>query len=94
VVAIFVLEEADVPEPRCESPTDGRAQFAELLRCVYGPLLPGEAAAMFPDLALIARSAPLWRIRRPEGRWTVPQIVSDILLRSGPVSARSGVAVL
>jgi hypothetical protein len=57
----------------------GAARFAALQECIYGPLLPAEHQEQFSLLAAVAKRTPIYRIDRPEDRWTVDQIVKVIL---------------
>ncbi len=56
----------------------GMDKFKALQGCIDGPLSPEEHTGMFP-LFTATTQVEVFRIKRPEGRWTVDEVVEVIL---------------
>lgn len=76
--AIYLLERNSVVQLSVSSLT-GASKFAALQDCVYGPMLPGEHPGQFRLFSAAAEQVAVHRIIRPEGRWTVDEVVEVIL---------------
>lgn len=76
--AIFWLETHPGEGLRVEL-ISGRQKFMGLQDCLYGPLVPDEAARDLVVLTRLAAETPLVRIQRPGGAWTAEQVVDVIL---------------
>ncbi|MBF0545102.1 MAG: hypothetical protein HQM08_11735 [Candidatus Riflebacteria bacterium] len=57
----------------------GAVKFAALQDSIYGPLLPQEHPNVFSLISIITKQVKLFCIKRPEGKWTVKEIVEVIL---------------
>ncbi|ABQ25554.1 hypothetical protein [Geotalea uraniireducens] len=57
----------------------GADKLDALLECVYGPLFQEEHPGLFPLFSATAEQADIFRIRRPESRWSLDDVVSVIL---------------
>ncbi len=58
----------------------GMDKFAALQDCIHGPFFQEEHTGAFP-LFSAAAQVDVFRIKRPEGRWTVDEVVEVILTR-------------
>ena len=78
VKSLFLLERH--LSDRVDSTTlEGAEKFTALQQCLYGPLLAIEHASFFPLLAAVARQVTIVRIRRSAARWSVPEVVNEIM---------------
>jgi hypothetical protein len=57
----------------------GVEKFEALQSCIYGPTMAEDHPALFPLVRAVTATARVYRLDRPAGRWTVPQ-VADIVL--------------
>ena len=57
----------------------GVEKFDALQKCIYGPLLPEEHPARFALFAAIMQQVHIYRVRRPENRWSLDELVDTIL---------------
>jgi len=76
--AIYLLECNGVEQLHVSSLT-GADKFAALQDCVYGPMLPDEHPGQFRLFSATAEQSAVHRIIRPEGCWTVDEVVEVIL---------------
>jgi ABC-type uncharacterized transport system YnjBCD ATPase subunit len=60
----------------------GAAKFDAVQRFLYGPSLPEEHAALFRLVATVA-TVGVFDVRRPQQRWSAPEIAAAILAGSG-----------
>jgi hypothetical protein len=58
---------------------EGAEKFYALLECLYGPLFKNEHPGLFTLLSAVSEQVEFLRIRRPEGIWTVDEIVEAVL---------------
>ncbi|MBF0547402.1 MAG: hypothetical protein HQM08_23375 [Candidatus Riflebacteria bacterium] len=58
---------------------EGTDKFYALLECFYGPLFKDEHLGLFTLLSAVSEQVEFLRIRRPEGIWTVDEIVEAVL---------------
>jgi hypothetical protein len=75
---IFVIEpspEEDLSVLRLS----GTEKFNALLECLYGPIFQEEHPGLFSIFSAAVRQADVFRIRRPEHRWSVREVVKVIL---------------
>jgi len=75
---IFILEPCTGKNVRL-SQLRGAETFDALLDCVYGPLFAEEHTGLFTTLSSAAAQIGIYRIKRPEDRWTVNEVVEVIL---------------
>jgi hypothetical protein len=76
--AIYVLGAHAGSDVRVREVT-GSEKFHALQGCIYGPMLAEEHPGAFPLIGAVMRTAPVYRLERPAGRWSVPE-VTDVLL--------------
>ena len=76
--AVYLLECNGVEQLHVSSLT-GSDKFAALQECVYGPMLPDEHPGQFRLFSSAAEQMAVHRIIRPEGRWTVDEVIKVIL---------------
>jgi hypothetical protein len=76
--AIYLLQTAAGPNLNVH-PLSGAARFDALQECLYGPLLPAEHREQFSLFAAVAEQVAIYRIERPADRWTVDEIVTEII---------------
>jgi hypothetical protein len=57
----------------------GAGLFDALQDCIYGPLLAADTPPCFPVQAALARSVRVWRITRPQSRWSLDEVVEAII---------------
>jgi|WetSurMetagenome_2_1015567.scaffolds.fasta_scaffold00105_27 hypothetical protein len=57
---------------------EGADKFKALMECIYGPLLREERPGLFALFSSTAQQADIFRIQRPEARWTVDEVVKVI----------------
>ncbi len=76
--AIYLLECNGVEQLHVSSLT-GSDKLAALLDCVYGPMLPEEHPGQFRLFCSAVEQMAVHRIIRPEGRWTVAEVIKVIL---------------
>lgn len=76
--AIYLLECNGVEQLHVSSLT-GSDKFAALQDCVYGPMLPDEHPGQFRLFSAAVEQMAVHRIMRPEGRWTVDEVIKVIL---------------
>ena len=86
--AMYLLECNGI-ERLCVFSLTDMDKLVALLDCVYGPMLPGEHPEQFRLFSATAEQVAIHRIVRPEGRWTVDEVVEVVLHVSGNYSARS-----
>jgi hypothetical protein len=82
--AIYLLDTHPGPELLVSS-LRGAEKFAALQSCIYGPLFAEEHPALFPLCAAVVRQVEVYRIDRPQDRWSV-ESVKDVMLASTPVT--------
>jgi len=75
---LFILESSSGNEFRI-SGLKGAAKLNALMDCVYGPLIREEHPELFALFSATAAQADIFRIQRPEGRWTVDEVVKAVL---------------
>jgi hypothetical protein len=75
---IYILEPG-TGETVAVSRVTGTNKLDALLECVYGPLFQEEHSNLFPLLAATAEQAEILRIRRPDNRWSLDEVVSVVL---------------
>ena len=57
----------------------GSEKFNALQGCIYGPMLAEEHRGAFPLIGAVMRTAPVYRLERPAGRWSVAEVVEVLL---------------
>lgn len=57
----------------------GADKLDAMMDCVYGPLFREEHPGLFDLFSAVAEQADILRIQRPEGRWTVDEVVKAVL---------------
>lgn len=75
---ICIMEPDTGKKVRCVK-LKGTEKLDALMHCVYGPLLPEEHPGLFKLFSATAEQVEILRIHRPEGRWTVDEIVRTVL---------------
>lgn len=75
---IFILEPCTGKNIRL-SRLCGTDKFDALLESVYGPLFGEEHPGLFTTFTSTAAQTDIYRIKRPEGRWSVDEVVELIL---------------
>ncbi len=88
LLALHLLEKHPGDEVRVR-PLTGWSKFAALQTCLYGPSLLEDAPGLFTLASAVVRQAGVFRIERPEARWTVPEIVDVISSAVSPPLARA-----
>ena len=84
--SIYVLSTDDVSTVRAVV-LIGRAKFAALSDCVYGPVLGHEGPAMLPMLAAVLAQSTVTRIIRPADGWSVDAVL-DVIQQRTPAGVR------
>ena len=56
----------------------GTAKFAALQECLYGPIFSFEHPGLFPILSAFMNQVKLIELTRPDGKWTVDEVVEVI----------------
>ncbi|MCC6545290.1 MAG: hypothetical protein IT392_12470 [Nitrospirae bacterium] len=75
---IFILEPSTGKNIRL-SRLSGTEKLDALLDCVYGPLFAEEHPGLFTIFSSAASQTDIFRVKRPESRWTVHEVVEFIL---------------
>ncbi len=57
----------------------GSDKFAALLECIYGPFFPEEHPCQFALFAAISNQVTMFRIERPESRWSASEVAEVIM---------------
>lgn len=76
--ALFLLQKDAVDRMQAEM-LEGTNKFDAIQSCLYGPLLPDEHPRFFPIIAKMIAQVQVYRIRRPESKWTIEQVADFIL---------------
>jgi hypothetical protein len=76
--AIYVLGADAGSDVRVRAVT-GSEKFNAVQGCVYGPMLAEEHRGVFPLIGAVMRTAPVYRLERPAGRWSVAEVVEVLL---------------
>lgn len=58
---------------------EGSAKFEALQESIYGPMLPGEQAAVLPLFATLLQQIKVFCVDRPQNRWTADELAEVIL---------------
>jgi hypothetical protein len=77
--SLYILETSPEHSNVTISRITGKGKFEALLGCVYFPLMIEEHPGLFSLFSAAAEQAEIIRIRRPEGRWTVDEVVKAVL---------------
>jgi hypothetical protein len=78
LAAIYQLETHSGRRVQVQAVT-GFRKFDALQSCIYGPMLPSEHPGVFALTEAVTRTAEIYRVRRPAGRWTVPEVAGILL---------------
>lgn len=74
---LVLLEPGEV-EDVLLSRLHGADLFLALQHCLYGPLRPCDTPASFRLQALLARNVRVWRLRRPQARWCLDEVLDAL----------------
>lgn len=74
---LVLLEPGDGPNVEL-SRLRGAELFLALQHCLYGPLKPCDTPASFRLQALLARNVRVWRLRRPQTRWCLDEVLDAL----------------
>ncbi len=75
---IYLLERSSKREIEV-IPLTGVEKFIALQSCIYGPLLPEQHPHLFNMFSTIINSIRMFRILRPEDKWSLDKVVAQIL---------------
>lgn len=78
VRAVYVLRR-DHGDTVTATALAGGDKLEALLECIYGPVIGGEHAELFPVLSRMLERIPVFVLRRPEGRWSVDEVTDHIV---------------
>jgi hypothetical protein len=76
--AVYVLRR-DRGDTVTATALSGGDKLEALLECMYGPVIGGEHAQLFPVLRAVLEHVPVFALRRPEGRWSVDEVADHIV---------------
>ncbi len=80
--ALYILSVGNVETVQLK-PLYGREKLFSVQDCIYGPMLPGEHNTAFPILTILLEKVPVYRLDRPDKKWTIPEL-TRILLSTDP----------
>lgn len=75
---LCILESSSHSGIRIARP-EGAHKLNILTECIYGPLFREDHPGLFALFSTTAKQADIFRIQRPEGRWTVDEVVKAVL---------------
>jgi hypothetical protein len=80
LLAIYVLATHAGPQLRLDE-LSGADKFEALQSCMYGPMMVEDHPAVFPLVQAVIATARIYRLERPAGGWTVPEVADTVLGR-------------